>query len=191
MVVPTTVKLAPDDTNTFPTDAVIKHTPFEGTKILAEVAKVTGDDDVHVWYGVHGGGLLSTSSGIDWTNVANWPFIVLNFSEYPAPALSWPVLDVKVGPAQIKTIVDMIITMTTINTSASIVLIALRERRKEENIAATMYYATPKQKEPVTMVRVSSGQPKIGDGLGKCFHISCHLYLNRSHSSRPSSCDQW
>lgn len=154
---PITVKVAPEDTNTFPTDAVITHTLLEGTRIFAAVGKVTGDDAVHVWYGVHGGGVFLKVSGIDWTNDANWPFIVLNFSEYPAPALSWPVLDVRVGPAQIITIVDMIITMITINTSAMIVLIALRERRKEESMAATMYYATAKQKESVTMADVPSG----------------------------------
>lgn len=48
IVVLTTVRFAPEDTNTFPTDAVITHTLLEGTKIFAEVGEVTGDEDVHV-----------------------------------------------------------------------------------------------------------------------------------------------
>lgn len=88
MVAPATIKLAPGETNTLPTDAVIEHAPLEGTKIFAEVGKVTGDDDVQVWYGVGGEGLFLTVSGMDWTNVANWPCMVLKFSEYAAPALS-------------------------------------------------------------------------------------------------------
>jgi len=51
------------------------------------------------------------------------------------------VLDVKVGTTQTKMMVDMIITMTIISTSAMIVLIPLRERRKEEDIATTTYYS--------------------------------------------------
>ncbi len=76
-----------------------------------------------------------TVSGIDETYVANWPLTVVNFSEYAAPALSWPVWDVKVGTTQTKMMVDMIITITTINTSAIIVAIPFRERRKEGCIA--------------------------------------------------------
>jgi len=88
MVAPTTVKLAPGETNTLPTDAMIEQALLEGTKIFAEVGKVTGDDDVQVWCGVGEEGLFLTVSGMDWTNVANWPCMVLKFSEYAAPALS-------------------------------------------------------------------------------------------------------
>jgi len=81
MVAPTTVKLAPGETNTLPTDAMIEQALLEGTKIFAEVGKVTGDDDVQVWCGVGEEGLFLTVSGMDWTNVANWPCMVLKF--YP------------------------------------------------------------------------------------------------------------
>ena len=70
MVVPVTVRVALVDTNTFPTDAVIVHTPFDGTKMFAVVGEFTGDDCVQVWYGVYGPGLVLTPSGVDWTNVA-------------------------------------------------------------------------------------------------------------------------
>ncbi|HMB67282.1 MAG TPA: hypothetical protein VKM96_04980 [Candidatus Bathyarchaeia archaeon] len=118
----TTVRLAPVDTNTFPTDAVITHTPLTGTMMFPEYGDVI--DPLHVTKGFEGEHPMGefvqdvTVSGIDWTYVANWPCIVLNFSEYAAPALSWPVFDVKAGTAQIKTMADKAITMRTINTSA-------------------------------------------------------------------------
>jgi len=98
-------------------------------------------DPLHVTNGLEGEHPMgdavqgSTGSGVRWTNVANWPLTVVNFSEYAAPALSWPVWDVKVGTTQTKMMVDMIITITTINTSAMIVAIPFRERRKEGCIA--------------------------------------------------------
>jgi hypothetical protein len=98
-------------------------------------------DPVHVTNGLEGEHPMgdavhgSTVSGMDWTNVANWPLTVVNFSEYAAPALSWPVWDVKVGTTQTKMMVDMIITITTIITSAMIVAIPFRERQREENMA--------------------------------------------------------
>src|SRR2546425_12558767 len=113
--------------------------PLIGTMTSPEYGDVM--DPVHVTNGLEGEHPMgdavhgSTVSGMDWTNVANWPLTVVNFSEYAAPALSWPVWDVNVGTTQTKMIVDMIITITTIITSAMIVAIPFRERWKERSIA--------------------------------------------------------
>ena len=122
-------------------------------------------DPLHVTNGLEGEHPMgdavqgSTGSGSDWTNVANWPLTVVNFSEYAAPALSWPVRDVKVDTTQTNMMVDMIITITTIITSAMIVAIPFRERRKEGFIATHYYYISAGQKEPVTIASVRFGQP--------------------------------
>src|SRR5712692_8453238 len=105
MVAPVTVKLALVSTYTLPTFAVITQTPLTGTMTFPEYGDVM--DPLHVTKGFEGEHPMGefvhdvTVSGMDWTYVANWPCIVLNFSEYAAPALSWPVLEVKAGTAQI------------------------------------------------------------------------------------------
>ncbi len=72
-----------------------------------------------------------TVSGSEGANVAKLPHTVENFSAYAAPELSCPVFDWKVGTTQMKTIADIIITMSTIITSAMIVLKPLFERLSE------------------------------------------------------------
>src|SRR2546428_13769886 len=96
--------------------------PLIGTMTSPEYGDVM--DPVHVTNGLEGEHPMgdavhgSTVSGLDWTNLANWPLTVVDFSEYAAPALSWLVWVGNVCATQTTMIVDMTITITSIITSA-------------------------------------------------------------------------
>ena len=68
---------------------------------------------------------------MDATNDANEPVIVWKCSWKARLELSPLVVDWKTGTAQMKAVADMMITMRTIKSSATIVLTPFRERRKE------------------------------------------------------------
>jgi hypothetical protein len=68
------------------------------------------------------------------------------------------VFDEKTGTTQTIRIVDITITITTINASAIIVLIPFRERRREDGITAINYMIFVRQKEPVTIATVLAEQ---------------------------------
>jgi len=134
---PITVKFDPVVAKTLPTFAVMTQTPLAGTIMVAVVATVI--DPVQVT-ALEGGHRLeprgvpmheSTSSGLDGAKVAKFPHSVENFSAYAAPELSCPVLDWNVGTAQMKTIEDRTITISSMSTSATIVLSPILERNSE------------------------------------------------------------
>ena len=103
-----------------------------------EVGEVMAE--VQVCEQPNGPGLESTDSGIDETNEAKEPVIVWKCSCRAKLEVSCLVLDWKAGTTQMKTVTDIVIMIRTINTSAIMVLIPLRERRRERIPATEGYY---------------------------------------------------